>query len=119
MTTGQFDIWNSGTLTELIGNNASVQQRLLQRFLVNAQQQCDAIQSTAAQADLAALTTQAHTLKSAARSVGALALGELCQTLESASNAQELKTCQTLAQQVPDALAQAQACIEQHLAANR
>jgi HPt (histidine-containing phosphotransfer) domain-containing protein len=117
MTTGQFDIWNSGTLTELIGNNASVQLRL--RFLVNAQQQCDAIQSTAAQADLAALTTQAHTLKSAARSVGALALGELCQTLESASNAQELKTCQTLAQQVPDALAQAQACIEQHLAANR
>jgi len=114
--TGQFDIWNSTNLNELVGDDPQVHQRLLQRFLENALQQCETIQSAAAQGDLATLLTQAHNLKSAARSVGALALADLCQQLESASSAQDLPRCQPLAQQIPAALAQAQALIEAHLA---
>lgn len=114
---GTFDIWNSNSLGELVSREPSVQRRLLTLFLVNAQQQRDAIQVAAAQPDFSALTSLAHTLKSAARSVGAMAVGALCQQLESASCAQDLSHCQSLAQALPGAVAQAQAHIEQHLAA--
>lgn len=100
----------------MISHEPSVQQRLLKLFLVNAQQQRDAITAAAEQEDFSTLTTQAHTLKSAARSMGAMAVGALCQQLESASNTHNLPCCQSLAQALPAALAQAQARIEHHLA---
>jgi len=113
--TGTFDIWNSEVLGELISDDPAIQQRLLTRFLVNAQQQRESITCASATGDFSTLVTQAHTLKSAARSVGALALGELCQQLESASLARDLVHCQSLAQTLPDALAEAQTRIEHHL----
>ncbi|MCB8746069.1 PAS domain-containing protein [Rhodoferax sp. U2-2l] len=109
-------IWNSQLLADLIGDNPGAQQRLLKRFLTNAQQQREAITRAAAGGDFSTLLTQAHTLKSAARSVGALALGQLCQQLETASNNQDLTRCQHLAQALPGTLAQAQARIDVHLA---
>ena len=114
--TAPLDIWNSQLLGELISDNPRTQQRLLRRFLINAQQQRDAVALAAAAGDFSTLMTQSHTLKSAARSVGALALGELCQQLETASNTRDLARCQSLALALPAALAQAQARIEVHLA---
>ncbi len=113
---GIFDIWNSEVLGELISHEPGIQQRLLKLFLVNAQQQRDAIKAAAEHEDFSTLITQAHTLKSAARSVGAMAVGALCQQLESASSAQDLPCCQRLAQALPAAVAKAQARIEHHLA---
>jgi HPt (histidine-containing phosphotransfer) domain-containing protein len=57
---------------------------LLEKFLKNADKQVADILSASAVGDVNTLTGIAHTLKSAARSVGALALGELCQALETA-----------------------------------
>jgi HPt (histidine-containing phosphotransfer) domain-containing protein len=110
-----FAIWDPDALGALVGDNPATQQRLLTRFLVNAQAQREAILGAVAQGDLATLTTQAHTLKSAARSVGAMALGELCQTLETAGRQQDGPACSTLAEQLPTTLDAAQACIEQQL----
>ncbi|PJC11882.1 MAG: hybrid sensor histidine kinase/response regulator, partial [Comamonadaceae bacterium CG_4_9_14_0_8_um_filter_60_18] len=71
---------------------------------------------TAQQAqDLASLDALAHALKSAARTVGALALGEHCQQLESAAQAGDAPQSQALAQELPELFAQAQALIEAHL----
>jgi PAS domain S-box-containing protein len=114
--TGHFDIWNSQTLGELVGHNLTTHKRLLKRFLDNAPQQCDAIVSAAEEGDFATLNLQAHTLKSAARSVGALALGELCQSIESASRPQDRKICASMAQDLPSALDTVNGYIKDHLA---
>ena len=82
-------VWNPATLTELVGDNPSLQRRLLESFLGSAEKQvADIIDAVAAQ-DVVALVKVAHPLKSAARGVGALALGALCQNLETAANQAE------------------------------
>jgi hypothetical protein len=54
------------------------------------------ITAAAAAGDSATLGGVAHTLKSAARSVGALRLGELCQRLETAARVGNLQACKNL-----------------------
>ena len=112
---GQFDVWNSSTLTDLVGNNPAMHQRLLGKFLLNTQAQLIQVQTAQQAQDLASLDALAHALKSAARTVGALALGEHCQQLESAAQAGDAPQSQALAQELPELFAQAQALIEAHL----
>jgi len=50
----------------------------------------------------------AHKLKSAARSVGALVLGQLCQQIETAGQAGDSAACQALIARIDHALTQAQ-----------
>jgi len=113
--TGTFDIWNRSTLKELVGNNDALQRRLLERFLRNASEQVVRIASHAQAGEATQAAHVAHTLKSAARTVGALALGELCQQIESAGLAQDGAHCATLGAGLASAFAQAQACIELQL----
>jgi HPt (histidine-containing phosphotransfer) domain-containing protein len=68
-------------------------QRLLGKFLKNTDKQVAAILSAAAAGDANTVAGIAHTLKSAARSVGALALGELCQVLETAGRLGDAGKC--------------------------
>jgi len=100
-------IWHPGTLTELVGDNPAMHQRLLDKFLRNAQEQVAAIGAAAAGDDIQVAAGGAHTLKSAARSVGALRLGELCQAIETAGNGSDAAACRNLAEQLPDAFAAA------------
>jgi two-component system sensor histidine kinase/response regulator len=65
--------------------------------------------------DLDAVTRIAHTLKSSARAVGALALGEFCQSLEAAGRAADGAACHALCDQLPGALEQADTRIHQYL----
>jgi hypothetical protein len=48
-----------------------------------------------------------------------MALGELCDDLESAGRQHDGAACSRLAQQLPTSLDAAKACIEQHLSAMR
>ena len=89
-------VWNPATLTELVGDNPGLHKRLLEAFLLNAEKQVAEITASAATRDTSTLAGVAHTLKSAARSVGALALGELCQSLESAGRAGDVIGCSEL-----------------------
>ncbi len=91
-----FDIWNPNTLGELVGDNPGMHKRLLTKFLVNANAQVATLQAAAKTRDLAQLGNTAHTLKSAARSVGALALGELCEEVETSARAGQLDICAPL-----------------------
>jgi HPt (histidine-containing phosphotransfer) domain-containing protein len=56
----------------------------------------------------------AHMLKSAARSVGALGLGELCQQIE-ATGTDDAHACTQLTQKLPATFALAQQAIQDHL----
>ena len=109
-------IWDPETLTKLIGKNPAMHQRLLQKFMTGAHQQCSQIEAALTEGDLVTLTQVAHTLKSAARSVGALALGEICQAIEDAVRAQDQARYSALAHDVSSALAGAVQRINAHLA---
>ena len=102
-----FPVWHPGTLTELVGDNPAMHQRLLDKFLRNAQEQVTAIGAAAASDDTQGAAGGAHTLKSAARSVGALRLGALCQAIETAGNGSDAPACRNLAEQLPEAFAAA------------
>jgi len=52
----------------------------------------------------------------AARSVGALALGELCQAIETAGHTGDASACNAIAQDLPLIFAAAAQAINQHLA---
>ena len=108
-------IWNPATLTELIGNNPAKQQRLLEKFLQHAQQQVSAILAAATASDTDALTDVAHTLKSAARSVGALRLGELCQRLEMAGRVGDATRCRVQVASLAAELSATASTIKHHL----
>ncbi|WP_168224755.1 PAS domain S-box protein [Rhodoferax aquaticus] len=108
-------IWNPATLTALVGDNPGMHKRLLSKFLVNVEQQVVEIIKFAAAHDPHSLTAVAHTAKSAARSVGALALGELCQSLETAGRAGDTQRCSDLAMGLASAFVAASAEINGHL----
>jgi len=91
-----FLVWDASTLTQMVGDNPEMHQRLLRKFLVNARVQLDAIVVAAMEGDIAMAGKVAHTLKSSARTVGAMQLGELCQEIEMAGKAGDASTCDAL-----------------------
>jgi HPt (histidine-containing phosphotransfer) domain-containing protein len=111
-------VWDPKALTELVGNNPALQQRLLDRFMRNAPDQVAQIEAACAADDVHAAAHIAHALKSAARSVGAMALGELCQQLETAGFAQDAPACQRLAFSLNNALLQVADSIHAHNSAS-
>jgi PAS domain S-box-containing protein len=108
-------VWNPDTLTDLVGDNPAMHRRLLGRFLTNAETQVAEITTGAAAKDTANLAGVAHTLKSAARSVGALRLGERCQSLETAGRAGDAQACSALAAGLAAEFATTAAEINGHL----
>ena len=104
-------VWQLATLTELVGDNPGIHQRLLGKFLVSAPQQVGEITAAAAALDTHTLAGVAHTLKSAARSIGALRLGDVCQRLETSGRAGDGAQCAALAAGLAGEFASAAAAI--------
>ena len=104
-------VWNPSTLTALVGHDPATLKRLLDKFLQNADKQVAQLLTTAAADDTRTLANIAHTLKSAARSVGALQLGELCQALETASRSGDAARCHHLAKGLEEGLSAASTAI--------
>lgn len=98
----EFPVWNATTLTRLVGDNPHMHLRLLEKFLVSAQSQVNTIHSAAAAGDTTTLYKVAHALKSAARTVGTIQLGELCHEMEIAGKANNIRHCTILAEQLDD-----------------
>ena len=115
--TDTLDIFNPHTLTELIGNNPDMKQRLLEKFLLNASRQIGSMEAAMLDGDAPQAADVAHTLKSAARSVGALALGGLCEHIEAVGRIGDVeKTAAAVANLTPT-FEHALARIEAHLVA--
>jgi PAS domain S-box-containing protein len=109
-------IWDIEILGHIVGDNLSLQHRLLSRFLVTTNEQVSSMQLDVSDGAFMALADKAHALKSASRSVGALVLGELCEGIEAAGLAADGVTCKTLSEQLPHDFAAVSALIHKHLA---
>ena len=111
-------IWDATVLTRMVGDNPAMHRRLLEKFLLKAQEQVKRICEAAAIEDAIAVGRVAHAFKSAARTVGALQLGELCQALETAGNAGDATMCNSLLKELPAAFTFAVERINTHLASS-
>ncbi|MDO8448137.1 MAG: PAS domain S-box protein [Rhodoferax sp.] len=87
-----------GVLKALIGNDEAVLREFLGDFRASAADIAAELRGVCAAGQPAASAALAHKLKSAARSVGALALGELCEAMERSGKAGEV---QNMAQLMP------------------
>jgi HPt (histidine-containing phosphotransfer) domain-containing protein len=112
----QFPIWSQGALAELIGNNLSLQKRLLSKFIAKGDQEVAAIASAIDALDYEKIKMLAHTMKSASRSVGAMALGEACLKMENAGRENRLEDAQLILPSLVDAYQGAKTKISEHLA---
>jgi PAS domain S-box-containing protein len=99
-------------LEGLVGNDKDVIRGFLGEYVAGARDQVDSLRAAAAAGDTRQAAAIAHKLKSSSRSVGALALGDLCAELESAGKAgDKAQVMQILSQlgamfaQVEDAIA--------------
>ena len=102
-------------MNQLVGENHGMRQRLLEKFLFNGRQQVSSIEAAAQGGAAHKAADVAHSPNSAARSVGALALGELCQQIETSGRAGDAANCIALVCGLAIALAQAQTRIHEHL----
>lgn len=98
---GELPEWDEHALTRLVGDNPPMHQRLLQKFLNSAEERITALQ--AADGEPVVMGHVAHALKSAARTVGAMRLGELCQQMELAAQAGDTLACRALSDEISGA----------------
>jgi len=78
-------VWDDKALTRMVGNNPAMHRRLFDKFLHGSEEFVAIIISAAAEKNLATVAEVAHKMKSSARTVGALQLGELCEQLETSA----------------------------------
>lgn len=77
------EIWDPMALARsLESNDAVVIHRLMERFMASTESQLALMRQCLREQDHQGLARLAHNVKSAARTVGAMPLGELCQSLE-------------------------------------
>ncbi len=86
-------IWDITTLGRMFGDDQAMRQRMLTMFLREAWDQVDAIERATASGDLAAVADRAHMLKTSARMVGALRMGQLCEEIESCGLSRAAPAC--------------------------
>jgi two-component system sensor histidine kinase/response regulator len=101
--TGSFDASQASAgpvdvsvLAALVGDDPEIIRDFLQNFQVSAYQIAAELKCACENGSVAEAGAMAHKLKSSARSVGALALGELCAELEKAGKAGRLDAVATL-----------------------
>lgn len=87
---------NTAILEELVGGDPDMVLEFLEAYTVSARRTGDELQEAVVEADWSGAAGAAHKLKSASRSVGANALGELCATLEKLGRNGDAKAMQTL-----------------------
>ena len=71
-------------LTELVGDDPAVLRGILESFLQSARMSEAMLREAIVQGNARAVAAAAHRLKSPARSIGAVALGDICAALEKA-----------------------------------
>jgi len=113
-------VWDRRRLGHMIGDNPALDKQLLEKFLLNAAGQVQSIQAGAASGEPAALAEVievAHKMKSAARTVGADLLGDLCQQVEIACKAGNTPLCNALLPDLAAGFEEVRGLIQVHLTA--
>lgn len=107
----QLPIWDATMLSQLVGNAPELHQRLLDKFLHHANEHARVIDQATQAGDTQQAAFAAHTFKSSARTVGAMQLGEVCEQIEVAGQANNVAVCRALVPVLQDCLAQARSRI--------
>lgn len=97
--------WDADALTRVVGGNIALQHKPLQRFLATFTEQLAELCTAALCGDAPAAGELAHKMNSSSRTIGAMALGELCQLLEIAGRAGDAPACAALVAYVSVAFA--------------
>jgi len=82
-------VFDVAVLQNVVGVEAGIVREFLVGYLDSARRQANALRLAHAAGDAHVISATAHKLKSSSRTVGALALGELCQLLEQAAQGQQ------------------------------
>lgn len=101
------DVIDVDVLKSLIGDDDKVVRDFLAHFVTAASAAMDELREACGCADYKKVGTIAHKLKSSSRSVGAMALGDLCAELENASKAEDstaVVQCQARIEATTDAV---------------
>ena len=86
-------IWDTEVMTRLLGDKPAMISRMLDKFLLSSEGQVAAIGAAIVSGETRLIADTAHKLKSGARTVGAMQLGELCQNLETLGEAGDARAC--------------------------
>ena len=84
-------IWDETQLTQLMGDNPGFQRRTLELFLSGAKETVSDIGTALLSGEMSRASALAHKLKSAARTVGAMSLGGVCQEIEAMASDENLQ----------------------------
>jgi diguanylate cyclase (GGDEF)-like protein len=108
-------VWDATTLSNMVGTDADINHRMLSMFVRDATQQVRAIELAVAAGDLALAAKLAHELKTSARMVGALQMGQLCEDIETAGDDADVMTCSSLSHRLGPAFMCVKALIQLHI----
>jgi PAS domain S-box-containing protein len=112
----QIGDWDASVLPSLMGANPTLHRRLLKKFLDSARIQVTSVVNAANEERPQMAADVAHQLGSAARTVGATRLGNLCAEMEAAGRAGNAAACQAHVGELLRLFAASEAVIERHLA---
>ncbi len=110
-------VWDPSAFREILGEDADLQRQIIGRFLSSAPQQLSAMAAAHASGDLALLADLAHSLKSGARTVGAMQLGDLCEQLDNAGSDGDAPHSAILAAELTQVWTATEQALLSHLAA--
>lgn len=111
----QLPVFDPETLSKMLGDNPDIHKRLLEKFLTSSHEQTRELLQSVKLNDAAAVGQIAHKLKSAARSVGAIRLGELCEKLEFAGKAGDVEDCLVISESLNTAFTECDKAIVKYL----
>lgn len=109
-------VWDASALDRQVGRDAALQARLLAKFIARSKLQVAELSAAAGAGQALTVAQIAHQLKAAARSVGAMQLGEYCQRAETAGYAGQVDACKTLATKIEEKLFIVSQVIQESLA---
>jgi signal transduction histidine kinase/CheY-like chemotaxis protein/HPt (histidine-containing phosphotransfer) domain-containing protein len=107
--------WDVAALKWVVGNDPDMHRMFLELFLSTAEEQIVSLQTALSQADFKLSSSVAHSIKSSARSVGAVKLGDLFEALELSGKSADIESCKSLMAELLPAFATVAQKIKQSL----
>jgi CheY-like chemotaxis protein/HPt (histidine-containing phosphotransfer) domain-containing protein len=108
-------MWDIAALVQTVGDKTETQQRLLNKFLLGASVQAAEISTAVNNGAWMQAADVAHKLKSSARAVGAMQLGQHCAALEAAGRASDNGRCIAIASELQHSFSETEQLIHKWL----
>lgn len=96
-------VWDPTTLPRMMGGDTAMHRRVLDKFLLSAEEMLAAISDAEAVGEPGVIADVAHKFKSASRTVGAMILGDICQQLETTGRTGDMQAIMTLIEKAHEA----------------